>query len=226
MWKSKLVEQKIEGRYDLAEIGSSIQLLTNQIQSLEEHNREDSEKTRQSLNELKETIEVIDCEQKRNNQILVSYGRGNILFIKQELGNFYSDLSECSSNYVKWAYDNEYKPGTYKLWWGTPIANKAEEILFKLFYKYPELFKYIDKTMSGDLKCSITGRKILSIEDCSMHHVILNRIHRGIKYKSLYTPDTNIHIITPILRSVHNKLPPRAMYLDEFIKWRNKYYKG
>lgn len=79
--------------------------------------------------------------------------------------------------------------------------------------------------MSGDLKCSITGKKIQSIEGCTMHYVISNRNRKKIDYSNLSIPDTNRHIIVPVLRKVHDKLPHRAMYLDEFLKWRKKYYK-
>jgi len=75
------------------------------------------------------------------------------------------------------------------------------------------------------LKNSITGGKIQTVEECTMHHVILSGNRKKIDYTNLYIPDTPIHIIVPVLRKVHDSLPPRAMYFDEFIKWRKKYYK-
>jgi len=57
------------------------------------------------------------------------------------------------------------------------------------------------------------------------NHIILEKIERSINnYKHLYIPDTHVQIIIPVLKKVHDKLPKQAMYLDEFIKWRNKYY--
>lgn len=58
-----------------------------------------------------------------------------------------------------------------------------------------------------------------------MHHIILKRTNKNIDYNNLYIPDTQNHIIVPVLRKVYDKLPHRAMYLDEFLKWRKKYYK-
>lgn len=102
------------------------------------------------------------------------------------------------------------------MWKQFPEGKKAKQTLYNLFLDYPELFDYVNKSLSGRLLCSKTGEEIDSIDDCIMFHIVIDR-DGDIDHEKVFFPETNKHTIVPIKQK---NTPEESINMyQEFLKW-------